>query len=60
MVTRSVELAGVAVIVGGLLATAQVVALWWSRAFEGAYTAYRRNLDRAILLGLELSSPPTS
>lgn len=53
---RVVELAGVAVLVGGaLLATAAFARRLSGRAtFQQAYQALRADLGRAILLGLEL------
>ena len=53
---RGIEAAGIGVIVlGALLATlAFARAVAGRRAFGDAYRAYRLNLGRAILLGLEL------
>ena len=54
VIIRAVEIVGVLVmLVGGGLATARFVAAWWTRTFDDAYRGYRRNLGRAILLGLE-------
>ena len=54
-VARAVEAAGVAVIViGGVVATVVFAAgLVRSTDFSQVYTRYRRDLGRAILLGLE-------
>ncbi len=54
-VARWIEMAGVGVIVvGGVLATIVfLVSLVKRRAFLASYDAYRGNLGRAILLGLE-------
>jgi uncharacterized membrane protein len=54
-VAHWIEMAGVAVIVlGGLAATVLfLVALGRRSDFSSAYTSYRRDLGRAILLGLE-------
>ena len=53
-IARAMEVAGVAVIVvGTLAATARFVVHAFS-AFDPAYRTYRRNIGRAILLGLEL------
>jgi uncharacterized membrane protein len=53
---KALELAGVAIIVGGI-----VLATWWfirdgGRAgdWQSAYLNYRSNIGRGILLGLEL------
>lgn len=53
---KALELAGVAIIVGGI-----VLASWWflrdgSRTgdWQSAYPNYRSNIGRGILLGLEL------
>ena len=53
---KALELAGVAIIVGGIL-----LATWWfirdgSRTgdWQSAYPNYRSNIGRGILLGLEL------
>ncbi len=55
LVVHGFEFAGVAVLVGGALA-AFVRAIWTARSQGGraAYEAARRNVGRAILLGLEL------
>ena len=54
VITRSVEVAGVAVIlVGAAIATTRFVISWWTRSFDDASRGYRRDLGRAILLGLE-------
>ena len=52
---RAIEVAGVAVIViGGLAATAVfAVNLFRKSEFSETYSAYRRDIGRAILLGLE-------
>lgn len=53
---RIIEVAGIAVIVlGAALATALFLHhLYRDRQFNEAYSRYRSNLGRAILLGLEL------
>ncbi len=55
-IAKALELAGVAIIVGGI-----VLSSWWflrdgSRAgdWQSAYPNYRSNIGRGILLGLEL------
>ena len=54
-ITYLIEFAGILAILGGaLLATLNFVPAWRTRGFDEAYVAYRRNLGRAILLGLEL------
>lgn len=55
-VAQAVEAAGVVVIViGGIIATLVfLLALVRRSDFSDAYTSYRRDLGRAILLGLEL------
>jgi uncharacterized membrane protein len=53
--TRSIELAGIAVLLSGaLLATILFVVRWRAESFVTAYARYRANLGRAILLGLEI------
>jgi uncharacterized membrane protein len=53
-VGAAVDVAGVAVIVGGILfATAVLVHRLLTRRGEAAYRVYRQCLGRAILLGLE-------
>ena len=53
-VVRTVEIAGVGVIViGGMAATAVFLSTWRLQTLGVAYQGYRRNLGRAILLGLE-------
>ena len=53
--TRVVELAGVAILIlGGLIATGGFLHGWAGVGFERAYSLYRANLGRAILLGLEI------
>jgi uncharacterized membrane protein len=50
-----VELAGVTVIViGGAIATVRFLTSWQARSLDFAYRGYRRDLGRAIRLGLEL------
>jgi uncharacterized membrane protein len=54
-ITLGVELAGVAVILlGGIAASGRFAMLWRARSLDVAYHAYRQDLGRAILLGLEL------
>lgn len=55
LVARLLEIAGVGVlVVGGVIATAAFLARVTRRmAFSNAYDAYRADLGRAILLGLE-------
>lgn len=55
-IVRAVEIAGIAAIVGGGLLATWLFGRALSRgsAFAGAYDAYRSQLGRAILLGLEL------
>ena len=55
-VVRGIEVVGIAVIVGGGLAATGVALRQISRgvSFADAYGAYRGDLGRAILLGLEL------
>lgn len=55
-VALAIEVAGAAVIVvGGIIATVLFfLALARQRPFEDTYHAYRANLGRAILLGLEI------
>src|SRR5918998_1561088 len=53
-IVRGVEIAGVLVILcGGIAATARFVSTWRTHTLAMAYQEYRRNLGRAILLGLE-------
>jgi uncharacterized membrane protein len=53
-VTRTVEFAGVAVIlVGGSLATIRFLTAWFATSLDSSFRAYRRDIGRAILLGLE-------
>ena len=54
-VARAIEIAGIAVLVtgGGLATLAFLRRLTRGRAFVDAYHAYRADLGRAILLGLE-------
>jgi uncharacterized membrane protein len=53
---RALEFAGIAAIVGGALISTIMFAVGFVRrtAFEEIFQQYRRNLGRAILLGLEL------
>ncbi len=52
---RALEIAGVAVIVGGVIvASALFVRQGWRANWGDAYGRYRANLGRGILLGLEL------
>ena len=54
LLVRAIEVGGIAIVVlGALLATVGFVARLRRGGFEAAYTAYRLNLGRAILLGLE-------
>jgi uncharacterized membrane protein len=54
-ITRFLELAGVVTIIaGGLVATVHFFAAIRTGEFDQAYRSYRRNVGRAILLGLEL------
>ena len=54
-ITRIVEIVGVALILAGAAAATLIflVAVFREGGFDPAYRAYRRNLGRAILLGLE-------
>jgi uncharacterized membrane protein len=55
LMTRTIEIGGIAVIVLGLVG-ASVAVLWQmlqGRSGSEAFTLYRSNLGRAILLGLE-------
>lgn len=53
-ITRAVEVAGIAVILlGGIAATVRFASVWRMRSLDTAYQTYRRDLGRAILLGLE-------
>ena len=50
----AIELGGVAMIlIGGIAATVRFLLAAFAVAFEHAYQGYRRDLGRAILLGLE-------
>lgn len=54
LLVRLVEAAGIAVLLVGMLLSTAAFARDWRRADLGdAYAAYRANLGRAILLGLE-------
>jgi uncharacterized membrane protein len=55
VIVQAIEIAGIAVIVlGGLIATFWFLReLWRTRAPEPSFHAYRGNLGRGILLGLE-------
>lgn len=54
-VTLGIEAAGIAIVLGGaLLASAWFVRRLREQPFAAAYRAYRADLGRAILLGLEL------
>jgi uncharacterized membrane protein len=54
-ITQVVEIAGVVtILVGGIVATAYFFAALRTREFDEAYRSCRRNMGRAILLGLEL------
>ena len=55
LMTRAIEIGGIAIIVLGLLG-ASIAVLWQvlqGRSGAEAFTLYRSNLGRAILLGLE-------
>ena len=55
LMTRAIEIGGIAIIVLGLLG-ASIVVLWQvlrGRSGSEAFSLYRSNLGRAILLGLE-------
>ncbi len=53
-ITRTVEIAGVALILGGAAAaTVRFVVRWLTIGLSDAYREYRQHLGRAILLGLE-------
>lgn len=55
LLTRSAEVAGIAVLVlGALLSTAVFLREWRAVGLSDAYHRYRANLGRAILLGLEI------
>lgn len=55
LITRTVETAGTGVIlIGGVIATGHFFASWRAGSLDAAYRGYRRDLGRAILLGLEL------
>lgn len=54
VVTRAVEVIGVALILcGAIAATVRFVLAWRTARFDDTYRGYRRDLGRAILLGLE-------
>ena len=54
LITRWIELVGVAVIlIGVVLSTMRFVIRWASTELNVAYREYRQQLGRAILLGLE-------
>ena len=54
-ITLIVEVGGVlTILAGAVLATLYFCATVRARTFDDAYRTYRRNLGRAILLGLEL------
>jgi uncharacterized membrane protein len=53
--TRGIEIAGIVVLlVGAIVSTAIFLREWRRRSFRDSYAAYRANLGRAILLGLEI------
>ena len=53
--TRAIELAGIAVLLSGALVSTLVFVIQWrAESFVTAYSRYRANLGRAILLGLEI------
>ena len=53
-VTRTVEIVGVStILLGGIAATVQFGRRWLTESLDAAYVGYRRDLGRAILLGLE-------
>jgi uncharacterized membrane protein len=55
LMTRAIEIGGIAIIVLGLLG-ATIAVIWQvlrGRSGSGAFSLYRSNLGRAILLGLE-------
>ncbi len=55
LMTRAIEIGGIAIIVLGLLG-ASIAVIWQvlrGRSGSDAFTLYRSNLGRAILLGLE-------
>jgi len=55
LITRVIEISGIAaIVVGGAIASAHFGLSWWAVSLDAAYRAYRQNLGRAILLGLEL------
>jgi uncharacterized membrane protein len=55
LVMRAIEAAGVSVIVAGLaIATGYFAVRVRAEPFEEAFRGYRRDIGRAILLGLEL------
>lgn len=55
LVGRAVEIAGIAVIVGGIAAATVLAAVRYRRGVRGpqGFRQYRRGVGRAILLGLE-------
>lgn len=54
LVVRAIEIGGIIIVVGGaLLATVNFARRFRDGGFEVAYTSYRLNLGRSILLGLE-------
>src|SRR5215217_499490 len=53
--TRGIEIAGIVVLLlGAIVSTAIFLREWRRRSFRDSYAAYRANLGRAILLGLEI------
>lgn len=54
VVATVLELAGVLVIIGGVLVATAIFARSARRGWRTAYHGYRANLGRGILLGLEL------
>ena len=53
-VTRTVEIAGVSIIlIGAIAGTVRFLVQWFRAGLAGAYREYREHLGRAILLGLE-------
>jgi uncharacterized membrane protein len=55
LLAKALELAGVAIIVGGIiLATLTFIRDGRRAGWESAYSYYRSNIGRGILLGLEL------
>lgn len=55
-IAKALELAGVAIIVGGIILATLTYIREGGRAgdWESAYSSYRSNIGRGILLGLEL------